>query len=167
MAEDILFITRNDLVRFTATNGNVDPDKYLQWVKVAQDLHIQGYLGTKLFNKLKDDIKNSSLVDPYKSLLDDFIKPMLIHFSLIEYLPFASYEIGNKGIYKRTSETGEIVSKDEVDSLIEKERDLAQHYTQRFLDHMAFNQATYPEYYENSNGDVYPTTKNEFGGWHL
>ena len=74
MAEDVLFITRNDLVRFTATNGNVDPDKFLQWVKVAQDLHIQGYLGTKLFEKLKEDIRNSTLVDPYLSLLEDYIK---------------------------------------------------------------------------------------------
>lgn len=167
MAEDVLFITRNDLTRFTSINGSVDPDKYLQFVKTAQDLHIQGYLGTKLFNKLKEDIKNNTLVDPYLSLLDDFIKPMVIHFSMIEYLPFASYEIGNKGVYKRTSETGDIVSKDEVDSLIEKYRDLAQHYTQRFIDYMCFNQSSFPEYYLNSNGDMYPTTKNEFGGWHL
>lgn len=167
MAEDVLFITRNDLVRFTSTNGNVDPDKFFQMIKIAQDLHIQGYLGSKLFDKLKEDIKNSTLVDPYKSLLDDYIKPMTIHYAMIEYLPFASYEIGNKGVYKRTSETGETVSKDEVDSLIEKYRDLAQHYTQRFIDFMCFNQSSFPEYYENSNGDVYPTTKNNFFGWHL
>lgn len=167
MAEDVLFIKRNDIVRFTALNGSVDPDKYLQFVKTAQDLHIQGYLGTKLFVKLKTDIKNNTLEDPYKSLLDEFIKPMVIHYSMIEYLPFAQYIIGNKGVYKHTSETGEVVSKDEVDSLIEKERDLAQHYTQRFLDHMSFNQALYPEYYLNSNGDMYPNYNNFFGGWHL
>ncbi len=167
MAEDVLFITRNDLVRFTSTNGNVDPDKFFQMIKIAQDLHIQGYLGTKLFDRLKDDIKNSTLVDPYKTLLDDYVKPMTIHYAMIEYLPFASYEIGNKGIYKRTSETGETVAKDEVDSLIEKYRDLAQHYTQRFIDYICFRTSDFPEYNTNSNGDVYPTTKNDFGGWHL
>jgi hypothetical protein len=167
MAQDVLFVTRNDIVRFTAMNGAVDPDKFFQWIKTAQDLHIQNYLGTRLFEKLKTDIENGTLVDPYENLLDTYIKPMLIHYAMIEYLPFASYVIGNKGVFKHTSETGEVVGKDEVDSLIEKERDLAQHYTQRFIDFMCFNQSSFPEYNQNSNGDVYPTMKNEFGGWHL
>lgn len=167
MATDVLFITRDDIVRFTALNGNVDVDKYLQFVKIAQDLHIQNYLGTRLYQKLKDEITAGTLADPYLTLLETFIKPMVIHFSMVEYLPFASYTIGNKGVYKHTSETGEIVGKDEVDQLIEKERDIAEHYTQRFLDHMCFNQTLYPEYYQNSNGDVYPTTKNNFTGWYL
>ena len=167
MAVDVLFVTRDDIVRFTAMNGNVDVDKYLQFVKIAQDLHIQGYLGTKLYQKLKDEITAGTLVNPYLSLLDTYIKPMVIHFSMIEYLPFASYVIGNKGVYKYTSENGEIVGKEEVDQLIEKERDIADHYVQRFLDHICYNQSTYPEYYENSNGDIYPTTKNNFNGWYI
>ena len=47
-----LFITRDDLVKFTAINGNIDADKFVQWIKVAQDIHIQNYLGTKLFDKI-------------------------------------------------------------------------------------------------------------------
>jgi len=167
MAIDVLFVTRDDIVRFTAMNGSVDVDKYLQFVKIAQDLHIQGYLGTKLYQKLKDEITAGTLANPYLNLLETYIKPMVIHFSMIEYLPFASYVIGNKGVYKHTSENGEIVGKDEVDQLIEKERDIADHYTQRFLDHICFNQSLYPEYYENSNGDIYPTTRNNFNGWYL
>jgi hypothetical protein len=49
-----LLITRDDLVRFTAVNGNVDTDKFLQFVKIAQDIHIQNYLGTKLLEKIQD-----------------------------------------------------------------------------------------------------------------
>ena len=40
MAEG-LFITRKDLVKFTAVNGNVDTDKFIQFIKIAQDIHIQ------------------------------------------------------------------------------------------------------------------------------
>ena len=39
MAEALL-ITRNDIVRFTALNGNVDTDKFIQFIKIAQDIHI-------------------------------------------------------------------------------------------------------------------------------
>jgi len=55
MAEALL-VTRNDIVKFTALNGNVDTDNFIQWVKVAQDIHIQNYLGTNLLQKLQNDI---------------------------------------------------------------------------------------------------------------
>jgi hypothetical protein len=48
-----LFVTRKDVVKFTAVNGNVDTDKFIQYVKIAQDIHIQNYIGTDLYNKLK------------------------------------------------------------------------------------------------------------------
>ncbi len=43
MAE-ILFITRDDIVRYTALNGNVDTDKFIQFIKIAQDVQIENYL---------------------------------------------------------------------------------------------------------------------------
>ena len=34
----------------------------------------------------------------YKALRDDYIKPMLIWFTQLEYLPFAMFKIDNGGI---------------------------------------------------------------------
>lgn len=166
MAEALL-ITRDDLVRFTSVNGNVDTDKFIQYIKIAQDIHIQNYLGTELLNKIKSDIIASTLTGDYQSLVETYVKPMLIHWAMVEYLPFAAYTIANKGVYKHSSENAENVGKDEVDFLLEKERKIAQHYTQRFIDYMSFNQQLFPEYNENSNGDMYPDTNNNFIGWVL
>ena len=166
MAEALL-ITREDLVRFTSVNGNVDTDKFIQYIKIAQDIHIQNYLGTELLNKIKADIIASTLTGDYQSLVETYVKPMLIHWAMVEYLPFAAYTIANKGVYKHSSENAENVAKDEVDFLLEKERKIAQHYTQRFIDYMSFNQQLFPEYNENSNGDMYPDTNNNFIGWVL
>jgi hypothetical protein len=166
MAEALL-ITRDDLVRFTSVNGNVDTDKFIQYIKIAQDIHIQNYLGTELLNKIKADIIASTLTGDYQSLVETYVKPMLIHWAMVEYLPFAAYTIANKGVYKHSSENAENVGKDEVDFLLEKERKIAQHYTQRFIDYMSFNQQLFPEYNENSNGDMYPDTNNNFIGWVL
>ena len=38
-----LFIKRADLVRNTALSGNVDPDKFLQFIKLAQVIFIIKY----------------------------------------------------------------------------------------------------------------------------
>jgi hypothetical protein len=162
-----LFVSRDEIVKFTALNGNIDTDNFLQWVKVAQDIHIQSYLGTKLFKKINDDLVAGTLAGNYLSLTNVYIKPMLIHWSMVEYLPFAAYTISNKGVYKHNSETSDTVNKDEIDFLVEKERSIAENYSRRFIDYMSFNQSLYPEYNTNSNADVYPTKESDFNGWVL
>jgi len=163
-----LFVTRKDVVKFTAMNGNVDTDKFIQYVKIAQDIHIQNYIGTDLYNKIQSDILASSLTGDYLSLVNDHIKPMLIHWSMVEYLPFAAYTVANKGVFKHNSENAENVSKEEVDFLIEKERNTAQYYTDRFVDYMSFNASSkFPEYYSNNNDYVYPDKDTSFEGWVL
>jgi hypothetical protein len=244
MAEALL-ITRNDVVKFTAMNGNVDTDNFIQYVKIAQDIHIQNYLGTDLLEKLKSEIIlaasgiptvitisnqgtgyttgtainttsttgtglklnitaaggliTAATIDTagtgykvgdtatvtggtngavtissiytiptdYNNLLVNYVKPMLIHWAMVEYLPFAAYTIANKGVYKHNSENATNVEKVEIDFLIEKERSIAQHYTERFIDYISFNNDLFPEYNSNSNGDMYPDTNNNYTGWYL
>jgi hypothetical protein len=164
MAEALL-ITRDDLVRFTATNGNMDTDTFIQWIKVAQDIHIQQYTGTQLLDKIKTDIVNNTLANPYLDLVETYLKPMLIHWAMVEFLPFQAYTIANKGIFKHSSENASNVDKNEVDFLVEKQRYLAQNYTERFIQYMAFSGNTFPEYYTNSNSDIYPNSDSNYMGW--
>ena len=164
---EALFITRDDLVRYTAVNGNVDTDKFIQFIKIAQDIHIQNYLGGKLFQKLQSDIVAGTLTGNYQSLVVTYVKPMLIHWAMVEYLPFAAYTIANKGVYKHSSENSENVDKNEVDFLTEKERSIAQHYTERFINYMCFNNNLFPEYNNNSNDDMYPDRMNNYTSWYI
>ena len=97
MAEALL-ITNEDIAQFTALNGNVDKDKVIQFCKIAQDIHIQTLLGTDLLEKLQLEITNATLAGDYLNLNTKYIKPVLIHYSLMEYLPFAAYTVANKGV---------------------------------------------------------------------
>lgn len=162
-----LFVTTEDIKKFTALNGNVDNDKFVQFIKIAQETHIQGFLGTNLYDKINDDIIADDLVSPYTTLVSKYIKPMLCHWAMVEYLPFSAYTIANKGVYKHNSENSEAVSIEELNLLIEKERKIAQSYTQRFLDHICNNSSLYPEYNTNSNGDQFPEKNSHFTGWML
>ena len=163
-----LFITTKDIQQFTAMNGSVDPDNFVQFVKIAQDLDIQNYLGTDLFVKINDDIVAGTLAGDYLSLVNIYVKPMLIHWAMVYYLPWAAYTVANRGIYKHNSENSETVSKTEVDYLIEKERTLAMAYTQKFIKYICHNTALFPEYSTNTDNDVSPSRNNSnFGGWQL
>lgn len=163
-----LFITREDLVRNTAMSGNVDTDKFIQFIKVAQEIHIQNYLGTKLYDKISSDVTAGTLAGDYLELVTTYVQPMLIHFAMVEYLPFAAYTIANKGVYKHTAENSETVSKSEVDYLSARHQRLADYYVQRFMDYMSFHAPQqFPEYYQNRNEDVWPDKKTYYTGWVL
>jgi len=166
-----LLISTEDVKKFTIANGNLDADDFIEYIKISQDITIQNYLGSQLYKKLQDlilsdEINNNEFAD-YRSLLVTYIKPMLVHWAMVYYLPFAAYTLSNKGLFKHSSESATNVDKAEVDYLVEKERDIAESYTQRFIDFMCFNQTTYPEYNSNSNEDVNPDTNNFYGGWQL
>jgi len=162
-----LFIKRQDLVRNSILDGNVDTDKFIQYISIAQDIHIRNYLGTDLYNKISADIIAGTLSGDYLDLVNTYIQPMLIHYAMVDYLPFAAYQIKNGGVFKHRSENGESATKEEVDFLVQKERDIAEYYTRRFIDYMSFNQESFPEYYTNSNDDIHPDTNATFNGWVL
>ena len=166
-----LLISTEDVKKFTIANGNLDADDFIEYIKISQDITIQNYLGSQLYKKLQDlilsdEINNNEFSD-YRSLLVTYIKPMLVHWAMVYYLPFAAYTLSNKGLFKHSSESATNVDKAEVDYLVEKERDIAESYTQRFIDFMCFNQSTYPEYNSNSNEDVNPDTNNFYNGWQI
>lgn len=162
-----LLITRDDVVRYTNMNGNTDVDKFIQFVAISQDIHIQSMLGTRLLEKIQADIIAGTLADPYLSLLTTYIKPCLIHFAMVEYLPFAPYTIANKGVYKHLSENSESLSKEEVDFMVEKQRQTANHYKERFVSYMCNNSQLFPEYTQNTGSDMYPDEDTNFTGWVL
>jgi hypothetical protein len=162
-----LWIKRDDLVRNTLISGNLDTDRFVQFISIAQDIHIQNYTGTKLYDKISADIIANTLANPYLALVNDYLQPMLIQWALCEYLPFAAYTVGNGGVFKHNSENSTTAEKIEVDYLVGKARDLAQYYTDRFITYMSYNQASFPEYNSNNNADVYPETDSNFSSWVL
>ena len=171
MAQKALFITINELKRKSIIDGNVDADKLIQFIEVAQDTHIQNYLGGKLYTKLQNLILNDEINDAgnsdYKNLLDTYIKPMLIWFTQSSYIPFAMYQISNGGVFKHRSENSETVSLEEMRMMLAKVTETAEFYTRRFTDYMDFNSSLFQEYTSNQNGDMYPDRGVNFNSWVL
>ena len=164
-----LFINRTDLVRNSILDANISTDKFIQFVKIAQEIDVQQIMGTDLYNGLSaamPNIEDSSNVR-WKTILDDYIVPMLIWYAQSNYYPFAAYKVKQGGVFKHTSENSISVDKNEVDFLVEKARTNAEWYSRRFIDFMSFNQATYPEYTSNTNDDIYPSYDSTFNGWVL
>ena len=43
-----LFINRTDLVKNSIIDGSVDSNKFIQFIKIAQEIHVRNYTGSKL-----------------------------------------------------------------------------------------------------------------------
>jgi hypothetical protein len=162
-----LFISPEDLVKRTAINGNVDRDQMIQFIKIAQDIHVQAILGTALYNRLKTDVLNNTLAGNYETLLEDYVQDVLVHYSMTEILPFLAYKVSNGGVFKKQSENSEGIEKSELEYLIQRERDIAEHYGRRLVSYLTFYGSLTPEYYENQNGEMYPTDGQSFHGGYM
>ena len=169
----VLFIQPKDITIYTSINGSVDVDKIVPFILKSQEIYIQDILGTKLYEKLKTDVQNfenSGVSVPvnYATLLNTYIKPVLIHYTLMSALPYLSITISNGGVYRYNPDNSTSLSKNEIDSLVNSEKDAAQYFSQRLLDFLNYNSSSmFPEFYQNTNEDISPSYEDNFNGWYL
>lgn len=161
----VLFITREDIVSKSPLGGNVDTDKFIFFIKQAQDIHLQNLLGTKLYDALQTKIAGSTLSGNYQTLVETYIQPVLIQYALVDFLPFAGITIGNGGVYVHNSENADTASKNRIDFVVQKTRDTAEYYSRRLIDYLNFNTDLFPEYNQNQDNDIYPSKSSNFHGW--
>jgi hypothetical protein len=141
----VLFISENKLKDSTAITGNVDVEFILPYLKVAQKKHIERVLGTDLFEKLQSDISGSTLSGVYQTLVDNYIQDALVHWAFFECIPFLRYKVMNNNIVQKTAEF----------------------YTERLIDYIKNNTASYPEYSTNTGADVSPSKNAFYSGMNL
>lgn len=163
-----LFIDAETLKRNTIIDGSVDPDKFMQFIKIAQNIHLQNILGSKLYERLQAGIVADDLTADETTLIDDYIQDCLIHYASAEYLPFSAYQINNGGVYRHTSENAQTTSIDDINNLSKKERSYAEYYAKRLVKYLCDNSSLYPEYTETQDSGIYPTKQIKYtGGWHI
>lgn len=162
-----LLITNDDLLRYSNISGNVDTDRIIQYTSIAQDIHIQRLLGTDLLEKIQADIIANSLSGNYLTLVQKWVKPALIHWTLVELIPMIAVNISNGGVFRHAPENAQALTKEEVDSLVSQEKDFAVYYSDRLVDYLCAKSSLFPEYSTNTNEDVNPSTNNNFCSWVL
>jgi hypothetical protein len=170
MSLKALFISVGDLKKKSIIDGNVDSDKIVQYIEIAQDIHIQNYLGGSLYKKLQELIIDGTINDAdnsnYKTLLDDYVKPMLIWYTQATYIPYSMFQVNNGGLFKHRGENSDTASKEEMEYLVQRTRDTAEFYTKRFLDYICYYSNLYPEYTSGASEDMDPDRDvNYTGGW--
>ena len=160
----VLFITKDDLKKRTPLGGNIDPDKFLNMIRAAQDIHLQPVIGTRLYKKLEADVIGSTLTGDYLTLVNDYIKDFLVWKAASDYVVFGAFEIGNGGVFRHEAENATSASRGDVDYLAQKLADKSGHYQRRMVDYLCANISAFPEYTAWQNGDMPKNSKDGFNG---
>jgi hypothetical protein len=165
-----LFASVNYVKKKSIINGSVDPEQMVQFIETAQDMHIQNYMGSALYKKVQNLIVSETIGnsenEKYRTLLDDFIKPMLAWYAQSEFIPFAAYSISKGGIFKHRSDNSDSVDRSDIAALASRAKDNASFYADRFTNYMCDNSNDYPEY-NTGDQDMTPDHDVDSFGWYL
>ena len=160
-----LFVTRNDIIKTSPLQGSIDADRLLPFVKTAQEKYLLNLLGTVLYNKLQDDIEGgTAFTGIYQTLMEDYIKPTLIWYSCVEYLPFSGVQFKSEGAVKHQSEQSQAVGKNEIDYLTQKAQDNGEWYATRLQNFLIAYNTQIPEFYQSVGNatQIYPDQTNQY-----
>ncbi len=150
-------ISEARLKKITAIDENMESDDLVTFITQAQDLKIQEILGTYFYNNLKDSIADASLTDDERTLLNDYIAPVIAHYAYYYAIPSLSYKTKNKAILYPTSEESESIGLDSIKYLRQTVRDTAEFYESRLRDYLCDYSDLFPEYVSTDGKGMDPS----------
>ena len=165
-----LFIDRNTLIKRSVLGGAIDPDRIVPHIYTAQQKYVMPTLGTMLTNKLQSDIESGSLSGNYKTLVEDYITDTLVHYVVVEYLPYSLYHIAQAGVLSYQGDAQVKPDKRDVDFLLQKSLQSAQFFSERLTDYLIANNTLFPEYFETNgkSDNVYPNKTQKYtSNWYI
>lgn len=166
MAE-LLFIQPSDMVETSLMGGNIDYDKFTFQILQVQLTVIEPLLGTELYDKIIADITAATLTGIYLTIFDEFVKPITRNEAIGEYIEIGSFTFDNGGLFRNLPADAEPLSKEEVETLAQKYRAVAQVFVQRFNKFICKNLSSVPEYKTFQDEVNADRGVNLTGGWYL
>lgn len=163
--DKVLFVSCDKLKKSTPIDYNVDDSILKPYIYRAQDIVVHQYLGTRLYDRLKTDVINSTLSGSYLTLFETYVQPAVIERAFYEALPFISLKLTNKSIVRGNSEWSIEADINDLKFLRNTVLDMAQFYGERLIDYLKQNNNLFVELSQNSGIDeLQPQRKAYFGG---
>ena len=161
--QNTLLISEAKVKAFTDINNNLDPSLIKSTIREAQIIHITRLLGTKLYDKIIDDVDAGTLTGNYKSLVDDYVQDSLLYWSYYESLESIYLRPRNNGLLQPQGGDNAL----SVDMLVydKKRRSVknkAEYFSERLVDYLCFNNSLFPEYGTEQNDEIFPDAGTQF-----
>jgi hypothetical protein len=96
--------------------------------------------------------------------MEDYVKPTLIWYSCVEYIPFSAIQFKSNGAVKQQSEQGIAPSKTEIDYLKQQTQQNADYWALRLQNFLISYSNQIPQYLESvgNQTQIYPDQTNQY-----
>lgn len=164
-AYNVLFISEEKLKSYTSIHESVSPEDLTPYVLQAQEIHLYNYLGGSFYNQLRDQILAGAISIPNKTLLDNYIGPILVNFAFYHALPFLKYKIFNKSVLSPNQENASSIDLNELKFLQTQVREVAESYVDHMQIYLNNHLSQYPAYASyNTQDGMAPDKKTPYFG---
>lgn len=152
---DTLLLSWTKLKQYSDINDSVDPDLLKNNIRLAQDIELQRIIGTLLYDKLIDLVKNGTIDDSgnavYKTLLNDYVQNMLLYAAYYETLESIYIRPRNNGLLTPQGGENSInVDRQVYDMKRQSVRNKMEFYADKLTRYLAEEESSYPELTQNT-----------------
>lgn len=159
----VQYVKENSIV-----DENVD-EKYIRIaIQKAQKNFILYFIGTGLYNEIASQIQSNTLSGLNTTLLDSYIAPCLLSYTLVELSPFLLYKMSNRNLGVKDADKMTATDWATMDKVMERFENDAQLEAKKLKDYLLENQTQYPLYFNPGTGIdvIYPKSDTfEQGIW--
>lgn len=156
MMTDVYFISEETLKDRSYINDNVDSGELRYCIQTSQNLNIQETLGEPLFKKIVDEVSAGTITGYYKLLLDTYIVPATVAWSIYHGLDNFYVKWMNVGLVQNRTEQGNQIDFRTFQFLKNNAKSNAEFYDQNMRRYLCAYASRYPEYNTVEIGKLLP-----------
>ena len=157
----VLFISETYVKNNTLIDENVDMRLILPSIKDAQELRTHPILGTPLYDDLKAKITAGTLNADEVTLLDDYVAPSMLQWTMYECSASMLFKYRNKSVSTKSSENSQPISFQDLQFLRDEWKNKAEERDKRLINYLMDNSTLFPAYSQASD-DLNPR-KSAYG----
>ena len=164
MRSKIVLVSEDDFKNMSPIVGNFDYSYLLPFIHQAQDLNISQLMGEALLVRIQQGIIDLDLTADERKLLDEYIQPSLVAFSMYRAMNFLAVKPDNSGLVRRNSENGTAIDMNESSFLADSQKTVAEDYGARLVEYLDANVDKFAEYRTEIDGQIKPTDSPSYSG---
>ena len=140
----IFFISSQYVKENSIVDENVD-EKYIRVaIQNAQRNQLIYIIGSGLYNEIASQIQNNTLTSLNITLLNDYIVPCLLNYTLVELSPYLLYKLSNRNVGVKDAERVTATEFNRLDDIMKKFENDAELSADRMRKYLITYEPQYP-----------------------
>jgi len=146
-----LLINKDDFTYWVDLSKNIEEKQLNPSILDAQIRVVKGTMCASVYNEVYNQYLNDNLTIDNKILLDDYVAPLLVFASYVNYLTTAGKRSTSTGIVKLIGDNTEQVTREELKDIIAENKEKRDYYQNALSNFLECNTDVYPLFLDCCN----------------